>query len=154
MMKILKHIITIFSLSFVLLLSGCGLSGCGVNYYYYEYDSMIARTNKIEIIDIVEVYDHHKPVETMTFNLLGIIEDELIDDFLLDLSKIRFSTPLAISNPCEPYGIAFLVYYNDGTRDVIDGEGGTYGNIRELGCYYDEFTYLVEKYYKVKTKER
>ena len=64
-----------------------------------------------------------------------------------ELSKIEFTKPWGISNPRFPIGIAFLVYYTDGTFDVIN-ISSTYGDILELLCYTEEYDMLVKKYYK------
>ena len=118
------------------------LTGCTKNrIYYYNYDEMIEKTIRI---DIVEMFGHsdrkyHEYIETL--------DDELIDEFLKDLSKIEFTKPWGISNPRFPIGIAFLVYYTDGTFDVIN-ISSTYGDILELLCYTEEYDMLVKKYYK------
>ena len=118
------------------------LTGCKKNrIFYYNYDEMIEKTIKI---DIVEMFGHsdrkyHEYIETL--------DDELIDEFLKDLSKIEFTKPWGISNPRFPIGIAFLVYYTDGTFDVIN-ISSTYGDILELLCYTEEYDMLVKKYYK------
>jgi len=118
------------------------LTGCTKNrIYYYNYDEMKEKTIRI---DIVEMFGHsdrkyHEYIETL--------DDELIDEFLKDLSKIEFTKPWGISNPRFPIGIAFLVYYTDGTFDVIN-ISSTYGDILELLCYTEEYDMLVKKYYK------
>ena len=75
------------------------------------------------------------------------MDDELIDEFLKDLSEIKFTKPWGISNPRVPLGIAFLVYYTDGTFDVIN-ISSTYGDILELWCTVEDYNKLVKKYYK------
>lgn len=133
-MKIFKfYLITII----VIFLCGC----VNNRIYYYNYDEMIEKTIRI---DVVEMFGHsdrkyHEYIETL--------DDELIDDFLKDLSKIEFTKPWGISNPRFPIGIAFLVYYTDGTFDVIN-ISSTYGDILELLCYTEEYDMLVKKYYK------
>ena len=118
------------------------LTGCKINrIYYYNYDEMI---EKIIRIDIVEMFGHsdrkyHEYIETL--------DNELIDEFLKDLSEIKFTKPWGISNPRFPIGIAFLVYYTDGTFDVIN-ISSTYGDILELWCTVEDYNKLVKKYYK------
>ena len=118
------------------------LTGCtNDRIYCYNYDEMKEKTIRI---DIVEMFGHsdrkyHEYIETL--------DDELIDEFLKDLSKIEFTKPWGISNPRFPIGIAFLVYYTDGTFDVIN-ISSTYGDILELLCYTEEYDMLVKKYYK------
>ena len=118
------------------------LTGCtNDRIYCYNYDEMKEKTIRI---DIVEMFGHsdrkyHEYIET--------VDDELIDEFLKDLSKIEFTKPWGISNPRFPLGIAFLVYYTDGTFDVIN-ISSTYGDILELWCTVEDYNKLVKKYYK------
>ena len=130
------------SLVFMILIIIIFSTGCTKNrIFYYNYDEMIEKTIRI---DVVEMFGHsdrkyHEYIETL--------DDELIDEFLKDLSKIEFTKPWGISNPRFPIGIAFLVYYTDGTFDVIN-ISSTYGDILELLCYTEEYDMLVKKYYK------
>lgn len=127
---------------FIILIIIFFLIGCTKNrVYYYNYDEMIEKTIRIDIVEMFGNSDrkYNEYIETL--------DDELIDEFLKDLSKIEFTKPFGISNPRFPIGIAFLVYYTDGTFDVIN-ISSTYGDILELLCYTEEYDMLVKKYYK------
>ena len=118
------------------------LTGCtNDRIYYYNYDQMKEKTIRI---DIVEMFGHS---DRKYNEYIETLDDELIDEFLKDLSKIEFTKPWGISNPRFPLGIAFLVYYTDGTFDVIN-ISSTYGDILELGCTVEDYNKLVKKYYK------
>lgn len=130
------------TLVFMILIIIIFLTGCTKNrIYYYNYDEMIEKTIRIDIVEMFGNSDrkYNEYIETL--------DDELIDEFLKDLSKIKFTKPFGISNPRFPIGIAFLVYYTDGTFDVIN-ISSTYGDILELLCYTEEYDMLVKKYYK------
>jgi len=121
------------------------LTGCTVRTYYFNYDEMAEKVVKIDIIDI--------PISTRRSDgisepVIGSLDDELIDDFLLDLSKIEFTRPWGISNPRFPEGVAFLIYYSDNSYDIIN-ESSTYSqeNIVEIWCPIEDYNNLVNKYY-------
>ena len=118
--------------------------GCKNRTLYFNYDEMIEKVVKIDIIDIEELGTRR--TDGISEKVVGTIDDELIDDFLLDLSKIKFTKPWGISNPQFPDGIAFLVYYNNNDYDIIHSSG-TYGELREVQCSVEEYNYLVNKYY-------
>ena len=130
------------TLVFMILIIITFLTGCTKNrIYYYNYDEMKEKTIRI---DIVEMFGH----SNRKYNeYIETLDDELIDEFLKDLSKIEFTKPWGISNPRFPLGIAFLVCYTDGTFDVIN-ISSTYGDILELGCTVEDYNKLVKKYYK------
>ena len=110
---------------------------------YFKYDEMIAKTTKIDIIDIKLGTSRSDGINE---EIVGTISKEQIDDFLLDLSKIGFIKPLKISNPNFPEGLAFLVYYSDGNHDIIH-QYSTFGEIDEIKCSKEEYDYLVNKYF-------
>lgn len=134
MKKFYKYLLLIFSLL---------LSSCKDRSVYFNYDEMIARVVKIDIIDVpVKTYRTNGIDETV----VGTIDEDLIDDFLLDLSKIKFVKPWGISNPNFPEGISFLIYYSNNEYDIVH-QFSTYGDIKEVNCTKDEYVFLVDKYY-------
>ena len=118
------------------------LTGCtNDRIYYYNYGQM---KEKIIRIDIVEMFGHS---DRKYNEYIETLDDKLIDEFLKDLSEIKFTKPWGISNPRFPNGIAFLIYYSEGTFDVIN-ISSTYGDILELWCDIEDYDKLVKKYYK------
>ena len=128
---------------YLLLIVSLLLSSCKDRSVYFNYDEMIEKVVKIDIIDVpIRTYRTHGIDETV----VGTIDEDLIDDFLLDLSKIKFVKLWGISNPIFPEGITFLIYYSNNEYDIVN-QSSTYGNIREVVCTKDEYVFLVDKYY-------
>lgn len=127
---------------FILLVIIIFLTGCtNDRIYYYNCGQM---KEKIIRIDIVEMFGHS---DRKYNEYIETLDDKLIDEFLKDLSEIKFTKPWGISNPRFPNGIAFLIYYSEGTFDVIN-ISSTYGDILELWCDIEDYDKLVKKYYK------
>ena len=126
---------------------GCKVNGCEFISFsctsetiYYDYDKMVGKIVKIDVITT-------KSTGQKTY--LKTLDSDLVDDFLYDLSKIKFQTYWIFSNKVNPQGVCFLLYYNDGSTDIIDEEAATNKPARcnEAFCDKYEFQALINKYY-------
>lgn len=114
------------------------LSGCSDRDFYFNYDEMVKKVVKVEIIEMDGLSLKHFDT------VLKIIDEELIDDFVLDLSEIKFIARWAISNRVCPEGICFCLTYGDGSYDIVDDRSAT---DLDLHCSTEEFNELLYKYY-------
>lgn len=127
---------------YLLLVVSLLLSSCSDRSYYFNYDEMIEKVVKIEVY---ETYGSGKPDNYKTF--LFALDDELIDNFLLDLSKIEFIRPCMICNLSFPEGKSFFIYCNNEERFIINDNATTIGTIPDYYISEEDFDYLLYKYY-------
>ena len=133
------------SYKYLLLIISLLLSSCNEESIYFNYEEMIDKVVKIEV---VETEASGQPAK-YNKHLLSL-DDDLIDDFLLDLSKIEFIRPCMICNLSFPDGITFLIYYENYKvdYDYIDYAMSTYnGNFVVITGPNDIYYNLVDKYY-------
>ena len=130
---------------YLLLIVSLLLSSCKDRSYYYNYNEMIEKVVKIEVVDA----PGGDLISSRTYKYLFTLNDALIDDFLLDLSKIEFRETL-LPNGARAWKITFIIYYNHGEYDYINLSRSTcFSN----GYRYldfsasDDYYYLVDKYY-------
>ena len=107
-----------------------------------EDDEMIDKVVKIEV---VETRASGQP-EKYNKHLLSL-DDDLIDDFLLDLSKIEFIRPCMICNLSFPEGISFFVFCNNSEYFIINYYATTIGTIPDYDISAEDMNYLLDKYY-------
>ena len=135
MKKIYKYLLLIISLL---------LSSCNDESIYFNYDEMIDKVVKIEV---VETFATTEPAK-YNKHLLSL-DDDLIDDFLLDLSKIEFTEKWLYFGEV-PDGITFLIYYENYKvdYDYIDYTISTYnGYFVDITGPNDIYYNLVVEYY-------
>ena len=137
----MKKNIKIVSLIIVIALISSLLVGCSDGPHHFNYDEMIKKVVKIDIVETsgskgFNKYDRH----------LATVDEELIDDFLLDLSKIEFFNNCMICNIYFPEGITFYIYYNDVDFDVV-GTSSSMNLEINYNCALEDYEYLVNKYY-------
>jgi hypothetical protein len=133
MKKFYKYLLLIISLL---------LSSCKDKTYYFNYGEMIDKVVKIEVVEA----DSADPLSS-TRKFLFTLEKKLIDDFLLDLSKICFVEPFPLIFPGYPEGITFCIYYEDDKYyDYINYRTSLCNN-NSYGISIDDYNYLVDKYY-------
>ena len=128
----------------LLLIISLLLSSCNDESIYFNYDEMIDKVVKIEV---VETEASAQPAK-YNKHLLSL-DDDLIDDFLLDLSKIEFTKKWLYFGEV-PDGITFLIYYENYKvdYDYIDYAISTYnGNFVDINGPNDIYYNLVDKYY-------
>ena len=111
MKKVYKYLLLIISLL---------LAGCNDSSYYFNYDEMIDKVVKIEVYETYGC-DYRDNSSEYKKYLLTLGED-LIDDFLLDLSKIEFRKPCMICNLSFPEGISFFVSCNNSEYFIINNK--------------------------------
>lgn len=124
-----------FLLIFVLLLTSCSDRNV-----YFNYGEMTEKVIKIEIVGM-------ESTSLDKSNVLQILDDELIDDFLYDLSNIEFIRPLTISNIQRPSGISFCIYYTNNDYDIVNYFATSIGTLPDASCSIEDYNYLVNKYY-------
>ena len=136
MKKIYKYLLLIISLL---------LAGCDDRSYYFNYDEMIEKVVKI---DVYETYgsDYRNNSNAYKKYLLTLNED-LINDFLLDLSKIEFKRPCMICNLSFPEGISFFVFCNNSEYFIINYFATTIDTIPDYYISEEDINYLLDKYY-------
>lgn len=114
------------------------LTGCSDRTFYFNYDEMVKKVVKVEVVEMDGLSLKHYD------RVLKTIDQELIDDFVLDLSEIKFIARWAISNRVCPEGICFCLTYGDGSYDIVDDRSAT---DLDLHCSNEEFNELLNKYY-------
>ncbi|MBQ2717194.1 MAG: hypothetical protein IJF75_01170 [Clostridia bacterium] len=114
------------------------LTGCSDRTFYFNYDEMVKKVVKVEVVEMDGLSLKHYD------RVLKTIDQELIDDFVSDLSEIKFIVRWAISNRVCPKGICFCLTYIDGTYDIVDDRSST--NL-DLHCDTEQFNELLNKYY-------
>ena len=135
MKKFYKYLLLIISLL---------LSSCNDEAIYFNYDEMIDKVVKIEVVEADGV-DHL----SITRKFLFTLEKNLIDDFLLDLSKICFIEPFPLIFHGYPEGITFCIYYEDDKYyDYINYRISTHkGRQVDTSGSNHWYEMLVDKYY-------
>ena len=124
------------------------------NALYHEYDE---DSNLNEVVVMYFTYEHseyglmdeylkYEYDEDKVEYLLTLGED-LIDDFLLDLSKIEFRKPCMICNLSFPEGISFFVSCNNSEYFIINNNATTIGTIPDYFVSEENINYLLDKYY-------
>ena len=109
--------------------------GCKPKTMYWNYEELKAKVVKVEV-----VYAHYID----PYDVLEEMDESEIDEFLYDLSKIKYTYTWAISNKVEVMGISFCLHFNDGDKEVIGSNATT---SEQAGCSEEEFDALVDKYY-------
>ena len=132
MKKIYKYLLLIISLL---------LSSCNDEAIYFNYDEMIDKVVKIDVVDAIG----GELIESKTYKYLLTLDNELLDDFLLDLSQIEFSRVI-LHNGYRPWKITFIIYYRGGDYDYINLSDSTCSNYY-VGLSTEDYNYLVDKYY-------
>lgn len=130
---------------YLLLIVSLLLSSCKDRSVYFDYDEMIEKVVKIEVVDA----NGRDLISDRTYKYLFTLNNALIDDFLLDISKIEFRDPL-LTNGERAWRITFIIYYNDGVYDYINLSRSTWfsNGYRYLSfSASDDYYYLVDKYY-------
>ena len=121
------------------------LASCNDKTYYFYYDEMIDKVVKIEVYETYGC-DYRYNSSAYIKYLLTLGED-LIDDFLLDLSKIEFRKPCMICNLSFPEGISFFVSCNNSEYFIINNNATTIGTIPDYFVSEENINYLLDKYY-------
>ena len=137
MKKFYKYLLLIISLL---------LSSCNDEAIYFNYDEMIDKVVKIEVVQ-TSVLDY--PDEEHRTHLLTL-DKETTDEFLVDLSKIKFVKSFPLIFPGYPDGITFWIYYDGehGDYDYINYRISTYkGKAVDTCGSNDWYEMLVDKYY-------
>ena len=112
---------------------------CNFAYFYYDYDELIVKVEKVEIVD---ASNPAKPV------VLYTIPDEEKEEFLNDLSKIKFTYNLQIQKH-DMLNVAVKLNFYDGKTITFDNNT-TYSKIKKYqggACNYHQYCRLVSKYY-------
>ena len=126
---------------YLLLIVSLLLSSCKDRSVYFDYDEMIEKVVKIEVVD-ANGGDH---ISSRTYKYLFTLNNALIDDFLLDLSQIEFAKVI-LYNGNRPWKITFIIYYRGGDYDYINLSVSTCNNYF-VGLSTEDYNYLVDKYY-------
>ena len=116
------------------------LCGCEPVYAYFNYTEMIDKVVKVEVVDQGDVGKLTKG------EVLMELDETLIDDFLFDLSQIRFER-YPIENVYYPSGISFCLTFKDGTYTVFDNRCASVSGYNALHCSLEEYITLLDKYY-------
>jgi len=117
------------------------LSGCKDRSVYFNYDEMIDQVVKIDVVDAIG----GDLIKDNTYKYLLTLDNELLDDFLLDLSQIEFAK-VFLHNGYRPWKITFIIYYRGGDYDYINLSDSTCSNYY-VGLSAEDYNYLVDKYY-------
>ena len=132
MKKFYKYLLLIISLL---------LSSCNDEAIYFNYDEMIDKVVKIDVVDA----NGADLIQSKTYKYLLTLNNELLDDFLLDLSQIEFAKVILHNGYC-PWKITFIIYYRGGDYDYINLSDSTCNNYF-VGLSTEDYNYLVDKYY-------
>ncbi len=123
-----------FLIVLVVLLILSSLCGCNDS-YYFDYEDLKEKVQKIEIID----YN----VNTQEEKLLTTIPESNQDQFLRDLSEIRYNfflgAPSLVTGPCVK-----LIYKNNDYEIITWGGTSKDGRIQ---CPKEVFEEMLKKYY-------
>ena len=120
------------------------LCGCEPVYAYFNYTEMIDKVVKVEVVDQGDVGKLTKG------EVLMELDETLIDDFLFDLSQIRFER-YPIENVYYPSGISFCLTFKDGTYTVFDNRCASVSGYNALHCSLEEYITLQNKYYPMRS---
>lgn len=115
------------------------LIGCNTDCYervYYNYDEMIAKVVKVEVVEV----SYEKGDKTA---VLKTLDESEIDDFIYDLCQIEFFVPWGYP-PLA--GTSFCVYYNDIDYEIINSSHNRINGLLTR-CDRNEFEALINKYY-------
>ena len=127
---------------YLLLIVSLLLSSCSNRSYYFNYDEMITRVVKIEIVQTSSLA---YPDEEHRTHLLTL-DKKTTDEFLVDISKIEFVKPFPLIFPGYPDGITFWISYEDSKYDYINYIISICNN-KYSGISIEDYNYLVDKYY-------
>ena len=116
------------------------LCGCEPIRAYFNYNEMINKVVKVEVVDQGDVGKVTKG------EVLMELDETLIDDFLFDLSQIRFER-YPIENVYHPSGISFCLTFKDGSYTVFDNRCASVSGYHTLHCSLEEYITLQNKYY-------
>lgn len=119
------------------------LSGCKKQYYYYDYDDLMNNYIKFEIVDATCIS------EPCIGQFIKGMPDEMIEEFCLDLSKIKFE--ILRAPPTRPEGTGFRISTNEYYEVVALGRIERFNSRNEFiyGKYIGfprELKDLIEKY--------
>ena len=117
MKKTILIIILIFSL--------INLTGCDPSAYHYDIEDLKTNVESIELInyensEAVELFNKREKVKTFDFskmNVIDVLSNDNNDDFLEELSKIKFL--LVWRHLDSPKGESIKINYYDGSFDII-----------------------------------
>lgn len=116
------------------------LCGCEPIYAYFNYNEMINKVVKVEVVDQGDVGKITKG------DVLMELDETLIDDFLFDLSQIQFKSYI-FGDVDYPSGISFCLTFKDGTYTVFDNRCASVSGYHTLHCSLEEYITLQNKYY-------
>ena len=116
------------------------LCGCEPVYAYFNYTEMIDKVVKVEVVDQGDVGKITKG------EVLMELDETLIDDFLFDLSQIRFESYI-FGDVDYPSGISFCLTFKDGSYTVFNYRSASVSGYNALHCSWEEYITLLNKYY-------